>query len=129
MNRLAIVLLILVGACGTARAQKSVYSCDPKLPTDEVIRCLSSRNSTQWYALTGTGTYTGVFTSLASPYVSALTISDDKGKLVVEISMDGSVKFGPGFTAQTAAKEFWTQISKAYPEVCVRRAPPVPETR
>lgn len=45
---------------------------------------------------------------------SAIVISDH-GKLVVEIGMDGSVKYGPGFKADKAAKEFWEAVSKAYP--------------
>lgn len=63
------------------------------------------------------------FSGSSSFEVSSLVISHD-GKPVVTIStIDGSVKYGEGFKADSAAKEFWEQVSKAYPSVCVPRKP------
>jgi hypothetical protein len=46
----------------------------------------------------------------------------------VEIDLtDGSVKYGKGFKADSAAKEFWTQISKYYPEVCAAKTQAIPK--
>ena len=62
-------------------------------------------------------------TAIIRPDVAVdIQIEDGDGKLAVRIKPDGSVEYGEGFNANTAAKEFWTQISKAYPEVCAPKA-------
>ena len=68
--------------------------------------------------LTTVGTY---IDSSARTQVSAIEIDGDGGKLVVRIKTDGSVEYGEGFKADTAAKKFWEEISKAYPQVCDNR--------
>lgn len=40
------------------------------------------------------------------------------GKLVVEIKNDGTVRFGEGYTPDSAAKEFFEQIAKRWATAC-----------
>jgi hypothetical protein len=37
---------------------------------------------------------------------------------VIEIHMDGSVEFGEGFTADSAARAFWEQVGRSLPNKC-----------
>lgn len=54
--------------------------------------------------------------------VEAIVIYDgpqtESGHLVVEIGMDGSVKFGPGFKGDDAARIFWEQLGRSFPYKC-----------
>ena len=53
--------------------------------------------------------------SIAKTY--AIQISNGPGNLVVRVGTDGSVEYGPGFTADSAAKEFWEMLAKAFPGI------------
>jgi len=44
--------------------------------------------------------------------VFAIVINDALGQWVVAVRPNGSVVYGPGFTADTAAREFWNAIFK-----------------
>ena len=49
--------------------------------------------------------------------IFAIAICADSGEFVVGIRRDGSVKYGLGFTADPAAREFWAALSKSFPGV------------
>jgi hypothetical protein len=43
-------------------------------------------------------------------------ISNSEGKMVVRIRHDGQVEFGPGYTPDEAAKEFWVALGYYAPK-------------
>jgi len=43
-------------------------------------------------------------------------ISNSEGKMVVTIHHDGQVEFGPGYTPDEAAKEFWVALGHHAPK-------------
>jgi hypothetical protein len=43
-------------------------------------------------------------------------ISNSEGKMVVVIHHDGQVEFGPGYTPDEAAKEFWVALGHHAPK-------------
>ena len=47
--------------------------------------------------------------------VLALAVRNTDDQLVVSIGYDGSVTYGPGFTADDAAKQFWAALGANYP--------------
>jgi hypothetical protein len=49
--------------------------------------------------------------SIAITKEYAISIQADGGNLVVRVGMDGSVEYGPGFTAESAAKRFWAELA------------------
>ncbi len=71
------------------------------------------------FASASAGGLTTMSTPPPRPEEMALTITTVDQSLrpqtVVTIRMNGSVEFGPGFTADEAAREFWQKVGIAAP--------------
>ena len=58
--------------------------------------------------------------AVAAEYVITIYKPGDLD-MIVGVRQDGSVEYGEGFTAEPAAREFWTAVGNAYPEMFIKK--------
>jgi hypothetical protein len=71
-------------------------------------------------------TYT--LSDLREPFVGIggtdmIVVSDKDGKLMIKVTQDGKITYGPGYTPDAAARTFWEVLARYYPIVCEEQKP------